>query len=58
MGRLYIRIKQSYKDLKEKMLTGDEIRLLSNKAFAECRIKNLSHKFKVALTQFIEDIAQ
>jgi DNA-directed RNA polymerase III subunit RPC1 len=49
LGRLYIRIKQSYKELKEKMLTGDELRLLSNKAFAECRIKNLSNKFRIAL---------
>jgi DNA-directed RNA polymerase III subunit RPC1 len=40
------------------MLTGDELRLLSNQAFSECRIKNLSYKFKVALTQFLEDIAQ
>lgn len=39
------------------MLTGNEIRLLINKEFKNCRIKNLSFKFKEALTQFVEDIA-
>lgn len=50
LGRLFIRIKQSFKNLKEDMLSGDEIRLLSSKAFANCRIKNISYKFRVALT--------
>lgn len=58
LGRLFIRIKQSYKDLKHEMLTGDQIRRLSNDAITNCRIKNLSNKFKTALEQFLEDIAQ
>ena len=58
LGRLFIRIKQSYKDLKHEMLTGDQIRRLSNDAISNCRIKNLSNKFKTALEQFLEDIAQ
>jgi repressor of nif and glnA expression len=40
------------------MLTGDQIRRLSNNAITNCRIKNLSKKFKTALEQFLEDIAQ
>ena len=57
LGRLFTRIKQSFKSLKEEMLTGNEIRLLSTKALKECRIKNLSNKFVIALTSFLEDIA-
>ncbi len=40
------------------MLTGNELRLLSSQAFKECKIKNLSDKFKQALTSFLEDISQ
>ena len=58
LGRLYTRIKQTFKDRNDEMLTGDQIRLVINEAINQCKIKNISQKFLTSLKMFIEDIAQ
>jgi len=40
------------------MLKGDEIRRMLQKSMADCKVLCLSNTFKVALTNFIENIAQ
>jgi hypothetical protein len=58
LGRLFTRIKQSYKGSKGKMLTGAQIRQQLKKAIENAKTKNPSTKFIEALQKFIEDIAQ
>lgn len=57
LGRLFVRIKQSFKDQKGKMLTGAQIRKLGKESISKSNNKNPSFKFVTALQEFIENIA-